>query len=129
MTQHTILIVEDEALVRNVLVTMLTLKGYRVLEADSATEALELSEAYEGIIDLLVADHSLKTMTGREVAEKICRARPGLKVLHISGYSLEMLKRDNAIIPGAEFLAKPFTLRVFVTKVKTLLNSLTMSAS
>ena len=129
MTQHTILIIEDDAFVRNVLVPMLTLKGYRVLKADSAIKALEVSKTYEGIIDLLVVDHRLKAMTGREVAEKICGTRPGLKVLQISGYSLEILKRDNAVIPGAEFLAKPFTANVFMRKITILLKPFTMTAS
>ena len=70
----TILVVEDEAVVRNVIMSCLVREDYRVLEADSAAEALEVSQTFSGTIDLLIADHTLKTMTGRQVAEH--RARP-----------------------------------------------------
>ena len=56
-------------------------EDYRVLEADSAAEALEVSQTFSGTIDLLIADHTLKTMTGRQVAEQIRQSRPGLKVI------------------------------------------------
>jgi hypothetical protein len=54
---------------------------------------------------LLIADHTLKNMTGRQVAEKISQARPGLKVLHMSGVSRERLEDEAGIMPGADFLA------------------------
>jgi len=118
----TILIVEDEAIVRNVMVTVLAREAYRVLEADSATEALEVSNTFRGIIDLLIADHALKAMKGRQVADKICESRPRLKILFISGYPLEALEEAGEIIPGADFLAKPFLPTVLVQKVRDILN-------
>jgi len=118
----TILIVEDEAIVRNVMVTVLAREDYRVLEADSATEALVVSNTFRGMIDLLIADHTLKAMTGRQVADKICESRPRLKILFISGYPLEALEEAGEIIPGADFLAKPFLPTVLVQKVRDILN-------
>ena len=117
----TILVVEDEAVVRNVIMNCLVREDYRVLEADSAAEALEVSQTFPGAIDLLIADHTLKTMTGRQVAEQIRQSRPGLKVLHISGLSLEKLEQDGGLIPGAEFLAKPFSPKALVKKVDQML--------
>ena len=67
----TILVVEDEPIVRNIIMKSLVREDYRVLEADSAAEALEVSQTFSGTIYLLIADHTLKTMTGRQVAEQI----------------------------------------------------------
>jgi len=117
----TILVVEDEAVVRNAIMNCLVREDYRVLEADSAAEALEVSQTFPGTIDLLIADHTLKTMTGRQVAEQIQQARPGLKVLHIFGHSAEKLQRDGGLMPGAGFLAKPFSPKVLVEKVDEML--------
>lgn len=117
----TILIVEDEAVVRNLMVKILVRQEYRVLEADSAAEALEISNTFEGPIDLLIADHSLKSMTGRQVAEKIAQSRPALKILHISGYPIETLKQQGEVIAGAEFLGKPFLPAALIEKVVSIL--------
>lgn len=119
----TILVVEDEALVRNVIMHTLVRQDYRVFEADSAAEALEVSRTFPGTIDLLIADHALKTMTGVEVAEQIRQSRPGLKILHISGHSLEKLEEDGGLIAGAEFLAKPFLPKNLIDKVNHMLGT------
>ena len=117
----TILIVEDEAIVRSVMVKVLVREDYRVLEADSADEALAVSRSFDGVINLLIADHALKTMSGRQVAEQIRQSRPALKVLHISGYPIEKLEREGGLIPGAEFLAKPFLPHQLAEKVSRIL--------
>jgi len=117
----TILVVEDEAVVRNVIMNCLVREDYRVLEADSAAEALAVSQTFPGTIDLLIADHTLKTMTGRQVAEQIQQSRPGLKVLHIFGHSLEKLEQDGGLMAGAGFLAKPFSPKALVEKVDQML--------
>jgi CheY-like chemotaxis protein len=120
MRSPTILIVEDEAVVRNVMVTVLVREDYRVLEADSAAEALEVSNTFEGVIDLLIADHTLKTMTGPQLAEKICQARPGLRVLRISGYPPKMLEEGEAKA-SVDFLEKPFSPKALIEKVTEIL--------
>src|SRR3954452_19724117 len=106
MTSRTILVVEDEAVVRNVMVAVLVREDYWVLEADSAAEALEVSSSFEGVIDLLIADHTLKTMTGRQVAETIRQQRPELRILHVSGHPRERLEEQGEILAGAGFLGK-----------------------
>ena len=119
----TILVVEDEPIVRNIIMKSLVREDYRVLEADRAAEALEVSQTFSGTIDLLIADHTLKTMTGRQVAEQIRQDRPDLKVLQISGLSLEKLEQDGGLMPGAEFLAKPFSPKTLVKKVDQMLGN------
>lgn len=124
MRSRTILVVEDEAVVRNVLMAVLVREDYRVLEADSAAEALEVSSNFEGVIDLLIADHTLKTMTGRQVAETIRQQRPDLRVLQISGHHIDKLAEDGGLLAGAGFLAKPFLPKVLLEQVRELLNPL-----
>ncbi len=114
----TILIAEDDAIVRNVIARVLARDKHIVLEASSAAEALAISNCFAGAIDLLIADHALKTMTGREVAERICHSRPQLKVLHISGYPRQKIEEEGGIIPGALFLAKPFKSTALLDKVR-----------
>jgi CheY-like chemotaxis protein len=119
----TILVVEDEPIVRNLMVKVLGRAHYRILEADSAAEALEVSDTFGGIIDLLITDHALKAMTGRQVAEKIKQSRAGLKIIHMSGYPIETLEEQGGLTPGAEFLAKPFLPQALIEKVKCALGS------
>ena len=108
--RRTILVAEDEGAVRNIIVRILELANYlRMLKADSATEALTVSQCFEGVIDLFITDHSLKPLTGRQVAEQMRQSRPDLKVLHISGHLRTHLESDEGLVPGGEFLAKPFT--------------------
>jgi two-component system cell cycle sensor histidine kinase/response regulator CckA len=123
MTPRTILLVDDEAVVRNVMTAVVVRNTYHVLEADSAAEALRVCASFDGIIDLLIADHNLKTMSARQVAERIQKSRPGLKILQISGYSLEVLRNEGGIIAGAEFLQKPFLPKTLLDKVSSILNT------
>jgi CheY-like chemotaxis protein len=120
---RTILIADDEPIVRNLIAMVLSREGYSVLEADTAAEALALSSNCEGIIDLLIADHSLKTMMGWQVAEKMCEARPDLKILYISGYPLEKLAQEGGlgIATNAKFLAKPFSQEALIIKIREIL--------
>jgi two-component system cell cycle sensor histidine kinase/response regulator CckA len=120
---QTILVAEDDAMVRNILVKTLSLQNYDVLEADNAVEALQLSKGFDGIIHLLVADESLKTMRARELFEQLQQSRPNLKVLQISGHPLPTLEERRALIPGAEFLQKPFLPKRLVDKVSQMIES------
>jgi CheY-like chemotaxis protein len=119
----TILVVEDESVVRNLMVKVLVCEDYRVLEADSAAEALEVSDTFDGTIDLLIADHTLQNMTGRQMAEQMRQSRPTLQVLHISGYPSETLEQEGGLIPGAYFLLKPFLPKHLAQKVSQILGS------
>src|SRR5437879_5575414 len=116
----TILVIEDEPIVRNFVVQVLTRENYRVLEADSAAEALDVSNQYESI-DLVITDHSLKTMTVPEVVAQLCRSRPHLKVLQMSGYPKEWLLREGHLTEDIAFLPKPFVKASLLAAVRRLL--------
>jgi DNA-binding response OmpR family regulator len=82
---------------------------------------LEVSATFDGAINLMIADHTLKSMTGRQVAERICQSRPGARVLHISGCLAGQLEQEGGLISGAEFLQKPFLPKELVEKVRRIL--------
>jgi CheY-like chemotaxis protein len=119
---RTILIVEDDPDVRRVLRTMLQSLGYSVLEAASATEAASLSSGHAGVIDLLVADVVLGGSTGVELARRLRESRPGLPVLHISGYAQDSAALESMHESGAEFLAKPFTRAALAESIRRILD-------
>jgi two-component system cell cycle sensor histidine kinase/response regulator CckA len=99
----TILLVEDDESVRDFVGFVLRQQGYRVLEAEDGPHALATAQAHAGDIDLLISDVVMPHMGGLEVAEALRQARPGLRVLHMSGYP------GDAITGGGAFLPKPFS--------------------
>jgi len=117
---ETVLLVEDERSVRDIVRQVLHARGYSVLEAATATEALALASPR---IDLLVADVGLPGMSGSELAAQVRRLHPGCRVLYISGYT----QGDPAVareVPGrAGFLPKPFTAEDFLAKVRDVLDA------
>ena len=104
-----ILLVEDEPEVRNMIFQMLTALGYHAEMASTATNALEILQA-EHEFDLLVTDIVMPDIRGTQLFEKIAPANPGLRVLFVSGYNDEMLSSELAKDPRVNFLAKPFSL-------------------
>jgi DNA-binding response OmpR family regulator len=123
LKQQTVLIVEDEPLVRNLMVMVLAGKHYHVLEADNAPEALEVSSKFEGAINLLIADQSLKIMTGRQLAQRIQQSRPQLKVLHMSSDLREKVEQEGGLVSGAALLGKPFLPTDLTARVVQILGS------
>jgi CheY-like chemotaxis protein len=114
----TILVADDDVIVRNDLVRILVGEGYEVFEADSAEEALAVAHRYDGVPDLVIADCFLKTMRARKVCELIQGLSPNLKVLQLSRYSPARLEADENLIPGAEHLIKPVFPKILVQKVR-----------
>ncbi len=106
---ETVLCVEDEPALRSLAKEVLSLHGYRVLEAADPAEALKLAKDYPDIIHLLVTDVVMPGMNGRELAEKLVASRPGVKVLFVSGYSDDVIADRGVLKPGVQYLAKPFT--------------------
>jgi two-component system, cell cycle sensor histidine kinase and response regulator CckA len=104
----TILVVDDEPVVRTLVVSTLKREGYRVFDAESGADALRLAAGAPGRIDVLLTDASMPGMSGAELATALARTRRGLKVLVMSGYSAEPVKVDGLCEPVA-LLAKPFT--------------------
>jgi PAS domain S-box-containing protein len=111
----TILLVEDEPVVRAVTARLLRGLGHTVIEAALPAEALE---AVHPTVDLLVTDVMMPGMNGRELAERLVRERPGLPVIYISGYSPESLFGDGLLDAGTPFLAKPFSREELAARVQ-----------
>jgi len=108
--QETILVVEDDLSVRLLTTLLLQRCGYNILQADSGTAALEIWREHKGQIQLLLTDMVMPGgLTGRELAEQLGREQSGLKVIYISGYSLEFTKKELSLIEGRNFLQKPFS--------------------
>jgi PAS domain S-box-containing protein len=119
---ETVLLVEDEEVVRNLTRTVLQRNGYRVLEATHGVEALDLCKQYNGPIHLLVTDVVMPHMNGRDLAQRLSRLRPGTKVLFMSGYTGFL---DEPLgIPGGNtgFLQKPFAPDALARQVRELLD-------
>ena len=118
-----ILLVEDEDAVREVVCRMLKQCGYTVLSASLPGEALALIERHRGPISLLVTDVVMPEMGGRELAERVVRSRPGIKVLYISGYADDAIAHRRIQEPGMMFLPKPFTSVFLSRKVREALDA------
>ena len=106
---ETILLVEDEDVVRRVSREILQGKGYTVLEANCGLEALRLSEAHEGPIHLVMSDLVMPGMSGRETVAELVRRRPDIRVLFVSGYTQEAVMQRQILDPSTVFLQKPFS--------------------
>jgi len=116
--RETVLVLDDEPGIRALLAKILRRERYQVLEAGSADEAFSAAARHRGAIDLLLTDVLLPESSGREVAERLTEARPGLKVLYISGFTSDEAIHRGEFPPGAKFLQKPFTLGALVGKVR-----------
>jgi two-component system, cell cycle sensor histidine kinase and response regulator CckA len=119
----TVLVVEDERLVRMTVCDYLKGGGYAVLAAASPEEALELASRQPGSIDLLLTDMVMPGMSGRALAEKLLARRPQPKVLYMSAYPAEWLVEHGYLEPGIDTLGKPFTGEVLLRHVEALLST------
>jgi two-component system cell cycle sensor histidine kinase/response regulator CckA len=117
--RETIVLVEDESLVLEVNARALTALGYTVLACRSGAEALERASAQSGHIDILVADVVMPRMSGPALARALGAIRPGVKILFVSGYSLDLASGH----PGAAFLGKPFTPSELAARVREVLDA------
>jgi PAS domain S-box-containing protein len=115
---ETVLLVEDEALLRELLQETLEANGYLVLVARDGAEALQIAEEHDGAIPIMVTDVIMPGMTGPKIVELMEQVRPGLKVLYISGYSEESVVLHGLIGPGRNFLSKPFGPEALLRKVR-----------
>jgi two-component system cell cycle sensor histidine kinase/response regulator CckA len=115
----TIMLVEDEEVVRALINDVLRGTGFDVIEASCADEALAAVVAHEGRIDLLLTDLVMPGGGGRELAERVLRDRPDMRVLYMSGYTEEPVA--DLVGDGVEFLQKPFSIKELVAKMHELL--------
>ena len=121
--QETILLVEDEAMVRKLAVRILTENGYQVLEASRGEIALEISKNYKQPINLMITDIVMPGMSGKKLAQEIKQDRPDLKVLYISGYTDEIISQQGYIDQEVNFLQKPFLPEKFLLQVREILDN------
>jgi PAS domain S-box-containing protein len=116
---ETILLVEDESALLLVSARALTLFGYRVLSAANGHEALKLWEQHRDAIDLVLTDMRMpKGMSGLELAEKLWKTKPSLKLIIMSGYNMEMAQNRTCGQANYTFLAKPFDLKTLSETVR-----------
>jgi PAS domain S-box-containing protein len=120
---ETILVVEDEDGVRKLIKEILEHHGYRVIVAGQGAEALQVSRAHQGRIDLLLTDVIMPGMSGRELADQLSRELSGLKILFLSGYTDSVIVDFGVLSAGTAFLQKPFTPDVLARKVREVLDA------
>ena len=120
--RETILLVEDEAGVRNLARNMLAKLGYRVLEAAGPSEALSFWDSEQRSVDLLLTDVVMPQMSGRELADRLAESRPGLKILYITGYSDDVILKRGIEAGKAALLQKPFTREALGRSVRAALD-------
>jgi PAS domain S-box-containing protein len=120
---ETILLVEDEEAVRSTAKEALEESGYTVLEGRDGVDALEVAAAHPGEIHLLVSDVVMPRMGGGDLAQRLTAARPGVRVMFISGYPDDAVVRHGVLERGAPLLQKPFSLAEFVRRVREVLDA------
>ncbi len=118
---ETILVVEDEKAVRDLTVRMLERLGYKLLTASSGVEAIEISRAHTGRIDLLLTDVVMPNMSGRQLADALAPSRPDMKVLYLSGYTENTVIHHGVLDANVEFLPKPFSREILSKKLRDIL--------
>jgi CheY-like chemotaxis protein len=119
---ETVLVVEDEPVVRAVIVEMLGEQGYRTLEAVDGPSGLRVLRTDERI-DLLVTDVGLPGMNGRQLADQARESRPQLKILFITGYAESVAISDGFLQPGMEMITKPFDLGHLSRRVRAMISN------
>ena len=120
---ETILLVEDEDMVRQVARRILEINGYTVLEADSGHAALSVSQQAPGPIHLMLTDVVMPGISGGETAQLLQAQRPDLRVLFMSGHTENSIVHHGVLDPGVAFLQKPFKHDLLVSKVREVLDS------
>ena len=119
----TVLLVEDEASVRVLLLNVLVREGFQVLEAADGNDAWTLFDQHRGHVSLLLTDVIMPNMNGPELAEKCLEHQPDLRVLFISGFCDERLAQNRLLDQGvARFVAKPFSLDRLITAAREMLD-------
>jgi CheY-like chemotaxis protein len=121
--RETILLVEDDALLRELTREILEGFGYAVLDSGHPQEAIRTAERHQGPIALLITDVMMPDMNGRVLAETLTAVRPEMKVLYTSGYTGDVCVEKGELEPGCPLLDKPFTRTALAKRIRALLDS------
>jgi len=119
---ETVLLVEDEHLVRDLTIELLKECGYLVITASNGEEGLRVSTEFEGPIDLMITDIVMPRMSGSELAERIAVLRPETKVLYMSGYTDDAIVRHGILDDHVSFIQKPFSADQLLVKAREVLD-------
>jgi CheY-like chemotaxis protein len=122
----TILVIEDEDVVIDVIGPMLERLGYRMLLAKTGREAIDIAKGYDGDVDLAILDIVLPDMGGKQVYPLIMEARPSLKVIVCSGYAVYGPAQEILDAGAEDFIQKPFSLQTLSQKLKEVLRGQTI---
>jgi two-component system, cell cycle sensor histidine kinase and response regulator CckA len=119
---ETVVIVEDNDLVRDLTGEILRKSGYMIISANNGKECLTALADYDDKIDLLLTDVIMPDMNGRELYEELLRSRPGLPVIYMSGYTEDAIAYQGVLEKGTNLIHKPFTRKVLTEMVREVLN-------
>jgi PAS domain S-box-containing protein len=119
-TNETVLVVEDEFVVRELIVEVLKELGYSTLEADDGPSALRILDSKQRI-DLVISDIGLPGLNGRQIIDAARETRPGLKVLFMTGYAENAAIAAGFLEPGMSMITKPFAMEALATKIREIL--------
>ncbi len=120
---ETILVVEDNDMVRSTVCEMLRRLGYRVMAADSAEGCFRLAESHDGAIEMLLTDVILSESNGREIFNRLRAQRKGLKVLYMSGYTSDVIVHHGVLDEGVHFIPKPLSFQSLSAKIREVLDA------
>ena len=118
---ETVLLVEDEESVRQLVRETLQSRGYQVVEAENGEAGVDAAAKHQGKIDMVITDVVMPGMGGRELVKRLAETRPETKVLYLSGYTEDAIVNEGTIESGTAFLQKPFTLQNLSRKVREVL--------
>ncbi|NWF91863.1 MAG: PAS domain S-box protein [Syntrophaceae bacterium] len=124
---ETVLVVEDEDVVRKLAVRLLKTQGYKVLEASDGGKAFMLCEEYKGPIHLVLSDVVMPGVSGRQLVERLKEIHPEAKALYMSGYTENVILHHGVLEKGIDFVQKPFTIETLARKVREVLDKGTMN--
>ena len=120
---ETVLLVEDESSILNMVSLILTQQGYTVLAANTPDKALQLAREYNGEIHLLMTDVVMPEMNGSDLAKQILCFYPGIKNLYMSGYTADLIAHHGVLDEGVYFIQKPFSMNVLTSKLREALDN------
>jgi two-component system, cell cycle sensor histidine kinase and response regulator CckA len=112
-----ILVVDDDRAVRDLIRRMLEQEGFSVLAADGGKEAIHIASDPDVLIDIVITDILMPNMNGKELATRISSMKPFIKVIFISAYTAELLSTHRLCPEGSDFIKKPFTKEALINRV------------